>query len=150
MQAGVEEMFEQWWAFKDGKQSRTSLQSATASFRASFKAFCTAGAKQVDDDRWRKLGTDLLKKWPHVFRFLDTEGVEPTNNLAERMIRPVVLWRRTSQGTRTDLGSLEAAAVLTVVQTCRLQARSALAVLEEIVRAAWTGGPMPSLLPQNA
>lgn len=150
MQASVEEMFEQWWAFKEDKLSRTSLQSATASFRASFKAFCTAGSEQTDDDRWRKLGADLLKKWPHVFRFLDEEGVEPTNNLAERMIRPVVMWRRTSQGTRTDLGSQEAAAVLTVVQTCRLQARSALMVLEDIVRAAWTGAPMPSLLPQNA
>ena len=56
---------------------------------------------------------------------------------------------RTSQGTQTNLGSQEVADVLTVVQTCRLQARSALAMLEDIVRAAWTGVPMTSLLPQN-
>lgn len=149
MQVGVDEMFSAWWAFKDGKQSRSGLQSATAGFRASFKAFCVTGSAQEEDDRWRKLGKDLLKKWPHVFRFLDEEGVEPTNNHAERMLRPAVLWRRTSQGTRTEEGSRDVTTILTLVQSCRLQGRSAVAFLEEVVRAAWTGIPMPSLLPTN-
>lgn len=150
MLAGVDALFASWWAFKEGRLSRTALQSATAAFRTSFKAFCTTGSEQAADARWRKLGVDLLKKWPHVFRFLDEDGIEPTNNLAERMLRTAVMWRKISQGTRTEQGSQEVAAVLTVVQTCRLQARSAVGMIEEIIRAAWTGAPMPSLLPENA
>ena len=149
MLRGVRAMFSHWWSLKAGRCSRNGLQSATAVFRASFKSFCTSGSKQTEDDKWRKLGKDLLKKWPHVFRFLDEEGIEPTNNYAERMIRPAVLWRRTSQGTRTPQGSRAAATILTLVQTCRLQSRSAVTFLEDVVRAAWTGMPMPSLLPTN-
>ena len=80
---------------------------------------------------------------------LDEEGIEPTNNYAERMIRPAVLWRRTSQGTRTPEGSRAAATILTLVQTCRIQGRSAVTFMEDVVRAAWTAMTMPSLLPMN-
>ena len=37
---------------------------------------------------------ELLRLWAALWRFLDTPGVEPTNNAAERALRPAVLWRR--------------------------------------------------------
>lgn len=40
-----------------------------------------------------------------MWLFVTVEGVEPTNNAAERAIRPAVLWRRTSFGTQTAAGS---------------------------------------------
>jgi transposase len=46
--------------------------------------------------------------------FVTTVGVEPTNNAAERAIRPTVIWRRTSFGSQTEAGSI---AVLTLVRT---------------------------------
>jgi len=37
-----------------------------------------------------------------LFTFLVEEGVEPTNNFAERMIRFAALWRKRSYGTKSD------------------------------------------------
>jgi hypothetical protein len=47
----------------------------------------------------------LLKVEPAMWLFVTVEGVEPTNNAAERAIRPAVLWRRTSFGTQSQAGS---------------------------------------------
>ena len=59
-------------------------------------------------------------------------GVEPTNNAAERAIRPAVWWRQASFGTQSDQGSRFVESLLTVSSTCRLQARN---VLDYLVRA---------------
>ena len=75
------------------------------------------------------------------------EGVEPTNNAAERALRHAVCWRKTSGGTDGASGSRFVERVLTVVATCRQQNRDVLAVLIAAVRAARTGTPPPSLVP---
>jgi hypothetical protein len=43
----------------------------------------------------------LLKVEEAMWLFVKTEGVEPTNNAAERAIRPAVIWRRTSFGSHS-------------------------------------------------
>lgn len=68
----------------------------------------------------------LLKVEPALWLFVTIEGVEPTNNAAERAIRPAVLWRRTSFGTQSAAGSTFVARMLTVVTTLRSQQRNAL------------------------
>jgi transposase len=47
------------------------------------------------------------------------EGVEPTNNVAERALRPAVLWRKGSFGSNSEAGSRFAERLLSVVATCR-------------------------------
>ena len=47
-----------------------------------------------------------------LFTFLVEEGVEPTNNLAERTLRFGVLWRKRSQGTRSDTSGFCPCAIL--------------------------------------
>jgi hypothetical protein len=63
--------------------------------------------------------------------FVTVEGLEPTNNAAERAIRPAVLWRRTSFGSQSEAGSVFVARMLTVVTSLRSQNRN---VAEKIVK----------------
>lgn len=146
---GAEGMFTHWHRFKDGDCSRTALQHDTTDFRTRFRAFCDAGAAQNTDPKWRALGRDLVRQWDAVFRFLDAEGVEPTNNAAERSLRGSVLWRRASQGTRTKAGSEFVERMLTVIANCRRQGRSALTFTAVALRAFWAGERPPSLLPDT-
>ncbi len=64
-----------------------------------------------------------------LFTFLIEEGVEPTNNFAERMICFAVLWRKRSKGTRSEKGKRWVERILSLRQTCRLQGKSTFEVL---------------------
>ena len=75
------------------------------------------------------------------------EGIEPTNNAAERALRPAVIWRRTSLGTQSTQGSQFIARMLTVMLTLRAQQRPMLEYLTAACQAARQGLPAPSLLP---
>ncbi len=77
------------------------------------------------------------------------EGLEPTNNAAERAIRPAVLWRRTSFGSQSEAGSVFVARMLTVVTSLRSQNRNVLSFMTEAIRASRRGSASPSLLPQE-
>ena len=69
-----------------------------------------------------------------LFTFLLEQGVEPTDNLAERMIRFGVLRRKRSQGTNSDKGNRWAERILSLRQTCRLRGKSTFEVLTDAVR----------------
>jgi transposase len=73
--------------------------------------------------------------------------VEPTNNVAERALRPAVLWRKGSFGSDGEAGSRFVERMLTVVTTCRQQGRRLVDVLVAAGEAAHQGAPAPSLLP---
>jgi transposase len=75
------------------------------------------------------------------------EGVEPTNNAAERALRPAVLWRKGSFGADCEAGSRFAERLLTVLASCRQQGRPLLAFLVAAVEAVLRGSAPPSLLP---
>jgi len=77
-------------------------------------------------------------------------GVEPTNNAAERAIRPGVLWRKGSFGTQSEAGSRFVESMMTVVATLKQQQRNVLAYLTEACDAALRGDAAPSLLPAHA
>jgi transposase len=69
----------------------------------------------------------LLDWDPALWAFVRAEGVEPTNNAAERALRPAVLRRKRSQGSRSEAGCRFVERMLTAVQTLRLQQRNVLA-----------------------
>jgi hypothetical protein len=96
---------------------------------------------------WAHLIRELLKVEPALWLFVRVVGVEPTNNAAERALRPAVIWRRTSLGTQSAEGSQFVARMLTVVLTLRSQQRNVLAYLTTACAAARQGLPAPSLLP---
>ena len=92
---------------------------------------------------------DILKRRAALWTFVQLDGVEPTNNTAERAIRPGVLWRRGSFGTQSDAGSRFVESMLTVVATLKQQQRNVFAYLTEACEAALRGDAAPSLLPAN-
>lgn len=91
----------------------------------------------------RLLRHDGNRLW--AFAWLD--GVEPTNNVAERALRPAVMWRKRSQGTWSEAGSRTVERLLTVMQSLRMQGRSVYAFLAETLTAALAGRPPPRLAP---
>jgi len=86
---------------------------------------------------------------PAYFRFLDSPGVEPTNNATERAIRQPVLDRRITQGTRSPRGLRWCERAWTVAATCSQQGRSAFRFFRDALVAHLTHAPAPSLLPVN-
>jgi len=90
---------------------------------------------------------DALAHREALFSFARVPGVDPTNNHAERALRPFVLWRKTSQGSQSERGCLFASRVMTVAQTRRQQKASVFAFLVDACRAVQQGTLMPSLLP---
>ena len=57
------------------------------------------------------------------FTVLQEEGVEPANNIVERIFRTAVQWRKISFGNRSRNGEIATAPLLTVAQTCKRQRR---------------------------
>lgn len=88
----------------------------------------------------------LLARTDALWRFVDHDGVEPTNNCAERALRHAVIWRRISYGHRGIAGRLFVERMLTVVQTLRAQGRS---VLRWMLAAASRMTRTPTLLPSG-
>ena len=86
----------------------------------------------------------IEKEMDALFTFLLEEGVEPANNLAERMIRFGVLWRKRSQGTGSGKGNRWVERILSLRQTCLLRGKSTFEVLTEAVRCYFSG-QMPDL-----
>jgi transposase len=90
-----------------------------------------------------------LKIESALWTFVDREGVEPTNNAAERALRRGVLWRRRSFGSQSQAGSRFVERILTAVTTLRQQHRDVLDYLTQACQAAILGVVAPSLLPDN-
>jgi transposase len=93
---------------------------------------------------------DILKREESLWTFVWHWGTEPTNNAAERAVRPAVLWRKGSFGTQSAAGSEFVARMLTVVATCRQQQRNVLDYVTAACEAALRGQAAPSLLPTAA
>lgn len=89
----------------------------------------------------------LIKHWASTFRFLEDPVLyEPTNNHAERTLRPVVRLRRISQGSRGKAGSDWTQRAASVLATCRLQKKSVWNFFLDAVNAKQFGTLTPSLL----
>ena len=82
----------------------------------------------------------------YLWTFVQDARVEPTNNLAERMVRQAVLWRKGSFGTQSRRGARYAERILSVGATCRLQGRSVIDYLRHVCRCHLDGLPAPPLI----
>jgi transposase len=142
-------LFAAWHRFRAGELDRAGLQAALAPVDAALAALLHAGQANADA-RAAGLCRALLRLWPALWTFAEVEGVEPTNNAAERALRPAVLWRKGAFGTRCDAGAHFVERLLTVTATCKQQGRSVLTYLTEVCTAAQRGLPAPSLLPAAA
>jgi len=89
---------------------------------------------------------NMLKHWNAMWTFVDTPGVDPTNNHAERELRRLVMWRKKCFGTQSDRGERFVERMLTVTHTLRKQARNVLSFLNEAFQAMLDNRPAPQLV----
>ena len=107
------------------------------------------GALDRPDDDVRNLATALFTQHENFFVFVHHDGVEPTNNRAERALRPAVQWRKIMFGTRSAAGELAVARLLTVMSTCQMQQLNVLAYLTAAIQCHRRRQEVPSLLPKR-
>ena len=152
--AQARRLFQLWHRVRDGTLTRAAFAAAAVEIRAHVQQWLAEGAayevargEKSARARTARTCRELLKVEPALWLFVRVVGVEPTNNTAERALRPAVIWRRTSLGTQSAVGSQFVARMLTVVLTLRSQQRNVLAYLTTACAAARQGLPAPSLLP---
>jgi transposase len=95
--------------------------------------------------RTRRRARNLLKIWPALWSFAQHQGVEPTNNHAERGLRGAVIYRKISLGSQSEEGEQRIARLLSVHTTCRLRHRSLHAYFVDLLTATARGDPPPLL-----
>jgi transposase len=140
------EMFGTWHAFKE-HGDRMRLQLEMAPLQAKLEELLQQAARKSAYTRFhRRFAKNLLKIWPALWTFVFVEGVEPTNNAAERSLRGPVIYRRLSHGTQSEDGERFIERVLSASVTCRLQGRSLFAYLRELLGAHARGDPLPALV----
>jgi transposase len=141
----VAKIFAAWNCFKDGESDRSGLQTEISTIRKEFRTFLERGG-EVPSWQVCGLSADLLKLEVALWTFAHAEGVEPTNNVAERALRPAVLWRKGCFGADSTEGNQFVARILTVAATCRQQQRHLLGYLTDAVVAHGLGQSAPVLL----
>lgn len=142
--AQIDLMFGLWYAFREGRIDRATLEESMQPVQLSVRALLERGRRRYDQAQG--LSEELLNLWPALWTFVTEEGVEPTNNAAERALRPAVLWRKGCFGAQSERGNRFVERILTVSATCRQQNRHLLTFLTEAVSAYWAGQPAPPLL----
>jgi transposase len=138
-----------WWKrVRDGTLTKVRFAGrlhAQRDYRGRFRAVLARGAVSGCA---KTAGTcrELLRGEVSMFLFAFVDGVEPTNNAAERALRHGVLWRKMSHGPKSVMGSEYLGCIWSVVETCRQQGRGVWDFLTACMAAAADGSIMPSLL----
>ena len=153
----VARLFRLWYRFRGDLRDRRGnpqpldrRQLLEKSLPLQKKLFALAEAHLDNADRdVRNMATALFVHFHRLFTFLEEEGVDPTNNIAERILRTAVQWRKISFGNRSRDGEIATARLLTVTQTCKRQQRHVLGYLTDAVRCHRGQVAAPSLLPSR-
>lgn len=137
-------IFAHWDGVKAGKLSRDEFRELMVPVRKHVELLLERGQAA----KWTHVSgscEDMLEHRAALWTFVDNEGVEPTNNHAERELRAFVLWRKRSFGTQSVRGNLFAERVMTVAHTARKQNKNVLEFLTACCTAARSGSTPPSL-----
>lgn len=145
----VKEVFAAWHAFREGRVTRAQLQAAVRPLESRMQRLLLEGALLGEDKTVAAFCDNVLALEPALWTFARAEGVEPTNNFMERLLRRAVLWRKRSFGCWSAAGCRFVERILTVVQTRRLQGQNVLEYLHSALAAHRAGQPCPKLLPQG-
>ena len=142
------QMFEWWHRVREGTLARSTFRSYMTPLRREVERLLEAGS-QCGVAKTEGTCREILKRREALWTFVQVEGVEPTNNTAERSIRPGVQWRKVSFGTQSEEGSRFVESMMTVVSTLKQQKRNVLEYLTAAHEAALRGEAAPSLLPTS-
>jgi transposase len=98
--------------------------------------------RRLTDPDNARFAKRLRKHRPHILRFLYIDGLDPTNNQAERMLRPAVITRKTNGCNRSEEGAKTHAILSSLLATCRQQA---VPILDYLIQLQRFGETPPSL-----
>ena len=138
-------VFAYWSDYREGKLSRAQLRAWIAPVRVQLEAALERGVA-LGIRGLSGSCKDMLEHRAALWTFVDREGVEPTNNHAERELRAFVLWRKRSFGTQSERGDLFAESLMSVAHTARKQGREVLGFLSACAQAWLDKSAGPSLL----
>lgn len=139
-------MLSEWHRVRDGTLSRDDYQRMVPHAQRAIEIHLERGAA-LGIRGLSGACADILAHRAALFTFAYDPAVDPTNNLAERMLRPFVQWRKSSYGSQSERGCVFAQRIMTAMQSLRLQKRSVFQFLCDACRAASAGASSPSLLP---
>ena len=139
------ELFRHWARYRDGTITRTGMLRLMRPIREEIDGLLLRGAFS-GNAKLIGMCTPLYDHREWLWTFLEVAGVEPTNNVSERALRPAVIWRKLSFGTQSATGSRFVETILTVIETCHRQSRNSFAYLTAAIQAHLAGQPAPSLL----
>jgi len=140
-------MFTWWHRVRDGTLTRRTFQRRMEPVMEEMRRLLRS-ARVRAEPKTRGMAKAILKlKWA-LFTFVREPAVEPTNNVAERRVRPAVIARKLSFGTESAAGSRFVERMLTVTATLRQQNRNVLDYVVAAHQARLLGRPTPSLLPE--
>jgi len=149
--AGLEiskSVFALWRDLRERRITRRQLQRKVTSLQTRMHEVLVSG-DATGVKKTAGLCRHLLKREQSLWRFASVPGLEPTNNLAERMLRPAVIWRKKSFGSDSKRGCLFASRMLSVIQTLKLRGQNALDYMASALKA-YRQGADPASLPARA
>ncbi len=144
--AVCERLFAAWHSFRAERRDRGWLRAQVGPLARELRSLLERGASE-GDAKTKRFCRNLLALWPALWTFVEQDGVEPTNNAAERGLRSAVIYRKLSFGNQSEEGARFVERMLSVAHTCRLQKRSLFNYLIDAFEARARGQPAPSLVP---
>jgi transposase len=144
--AVCKQVFNAWRAFRQKKLCRRQLRKRVQPLRKTMRRLLERGAA-LGIAKTSGLCRSLLKREEALWNWAKVPGLEPTNNLAERMLRPAVIWRKKSFGSDSRGGSTFVERMLSVIQTIKLRKANLLEYLTQAIIAHRAGVSVPTLGP---
>jgi transposase len=134
------------WAVYQQDSDRARLQAQTTPLQKDLRALLEHASRKSPRTKYhRRFSNNLLKRWPALWTFSQHDGVEPTNNHAERGLRGAVIYRKLSLGSQSEQGERTIERLLSTSVTCRLRNQSLYNYLTHVLTAQARGDPIPNL-----
>jgi transposase len=139
------DLFAAWDSYQQNAD-RNRLQAQIAPLQDKLRTLLEHAARKSPRTKYhRQFANNLLSRWPALWTFTTHDGVEPTNNHAERGLRGAVIYRKLSLGTQSDQGERTIERLLSASITCRLRKQSLYDYLTHVLTAHARGDPIPNL-----
>ena len=138
------QVFELWHRYREGRIDRAGLRRRMHSLERRFGRLLRKG-QSCPEGKTARFCSNVLRFEDSLWTFVRSNGVEPTNNHAERVVRSLVLWRKISFGSHSEKGFRFVERILTVTQSLKLQGKAVFQFLCDAVTAHRKGNHVPSL-----
>lgn len=139
-------LFAKWHEYKAKEITRDELLFSTKPIRQRVGELLEQGTYTDPKLKAVRFCKNLLENFNALWTFLEIDGVEPTNNHAERSLRHLVIWRKKYFCTRSDYGSEYVARSASINTTCKLQNKSSFNFMCALLQSYFSGASPPELV----